>query len=372
MITIPTLSALYNRVISAIETQFSDTAGRVLQALASVQAANLKLYYLAIGELQNNIWVDTCDDVTLNRFGLGWLGRLRFPATQGVYQVQVTGSVGAVIPASTTFRSNDDSLSPGYLYVLDNDYTFLTTTEVIYLRALTGGTISKLNVGDGLTATAPLLNVNQGGVVLAISTDPVDAESVALYRQKILDKIQLTAGSWSAIDYRLVGGEVAGVGQIYAYATSGQSNEVDVYIEGVSTDIPPFVPSGTVITNVTNAIELVRPLGVFQVNYAAVTVDDIEVTITMGSFPSFTSDQQATIEAALTEFINSVRPFIAACDPIADKNDIISSYNLAPVISNAVPGYGYSSVAFTVNGTPTLTYTSDNGNIPYLTAVHYA
>jgi uncharacterized phage protein gp47/JayE len=371
MITIPTLSQLYTRIISAIETEFSDTAGRVLQALARVQAGNLKLYYLAIGELQNNIWVDTCDDVTLDRFGLGWLGRLRFPATQGQYNVTVTGSIGGVIPASTTFTSNDNSLSPGYRFVLDNTYTLTGTSGTITLRALTGGVISKLAVGNGLTANSQLLNVNQNVVVTSEVVAPVDAESVALYRQKILDKVRLVPGSWSAIDYRLVGTEIAGVGQIYAYNRSGVSNEVNVFIEGVSTDSPPYVPSGTVITNVQTATELKRPLTVFLVHYLPVTVNQIDVTITMGAFPSFNPSQQAAIERAIEELINGIRPFIAACDPVADRNDVLAIYNLSAAISGAVPGYGFSSVSFTVDSSAASTYTADNGNIPYTRSINY-
>lgn len=371
MVTIPKLAQLYTRVISAIETEFSDTAGRVLKALAAVQASSLKLYYLAIGEIENNIWVDTCDEDTLNRYGLAWLRRLRFPATQGQYDITVTGVNGAIIPASTTWVSDDTSLSPGYVFVLDNAHTMSGTSNTITVRALTGGVVSKLNAGNTMSLRAPVLNINKVATVTAETVAPIDAETVALYRKKIINQIQLVAGSWSAIDYRLVGGEIAGVGNIYAYARSGYSNEANVFIEGVSTDSPPYVPSGTVITNVENATELVRPMTVFQVHYLPVTVNQIDVNIAMGSFPSFTSAQQNTISAAIAELINSIRPFIAACDPIASKNDILAIYNLSETISQAVPGYGFSGVTFDVDSITTALYTSDNGNIPYLQSVNY-
>ncbi len=120
MITIPTLSQLISDVRTDLESKFGDSiplVGKIfLNALAAVQGGKLKLYYLVIGSLQKNIFVDTADPEatggTLERFGRVKLGRNPFPATAGSYVVEVTGTVGAVILAGTTFRSNDDSTNP--------------------------------------------------------------------------------------------------------------------------------------------------------------------------------------------------------------------------------------------------------------------
>ena len=87
MITIPTLKELYDQVLSDLETQYSISiplfGKNFLRALAMVQAAKLKIFYLAVANLQKNIFVDTADPEasggTLERFGRVKLGRNPFP-----------------------------------------------------------------------------------------------------------------------------------------------------------------------------------------------------------------------------------------------------------------------------------------------------
>lgn len=381
MITIPTVLELYNRVISAFQTTFgisSIPAKSTLIPLAKVHAGELKPIYLAIGDLQKNILPDTAGPEaaggTLERWGRVFLNRNPFPATQGVYTAVVSGDAGAVIPASTTFKSDDDSLSPGYLYILDNAYTMTGSDDVITLRCLTAGLEALLAIGDTLTATAPILNVNSQATIDTITTTPVDAESLTDYRRKLLDAIRLKSGSWSAIDYRLVGSEVNGVKQIYAYATSGSANEVDVFIEGEVDGTPV---AGSVITDVETALEAVRPITVRQINYYATPILDVDITITQVG--TLSSAQRNLINTALTDAVQLVRPFIAACDVLADRNDTLStnyvnpySTNIVQVISAAIPGVAFGAVTFTISGTTETSYQFDNGNIPYLNSVTYA
>jgi hypothetical protein len=76
MITIPTLAELESQIINDLESKYGSNIpsfGKVfLRVLAKVQAAKLKLYYLAIGELQKNIFIDTATPEalggTLERF----------------------------------------------------------------------------------------------------------------------------------------------------------------------------------------------------------------------------------------------------------------------------------------------------------------
>ena len=166
----------------------------------------------------------------------------------------------------------------------------------------------------------------------------------------------------------MVGTEITGVLQTYAYADSGNANEINVFLQGT---IPGTPIGGSVITAYQTALELVRPLVVFLVNYAAAPLNAIDVTITMGSFPSFTTDQKALIQTALTNFINSVHPFIASCDSVAKRNDVIATFNLSSIITQAVPGYGFSAVTFKVNTVLETYWQADLGNIPYFNSVVY-
>lgn len=380
MTTIPTPEQLKNNIIADLQAEFGIVVNAVglaaVTAIATVFAGILYLYYLSVGKVQKNIWYDTADSIaqggTLERYGVSILGRWPFAAQAGQYTLSVTGTAGKVIPASMVYRSDDSSEHPGMLFQIAGAYTMTGSGDVIVVNALKGGTASKLAVGDTLTATAPMDSINPGATVTIENTAPVAAEDIEAYRQKIDEKVKLIPGSWSAADYRLVGGQIAGVGQTYAYAPSGRSNEADVYLQGtVPIANPGPSVSPTVVTAYDTAIALVRPMTVFLVNTAPCPINDIDITITSGTFPAFTSPQQALIISALTDFVNSVRPFIAACDNVADRNDVIATFNLNSVITSAVPGYGFSSVTFDVAGVPSVNWQADNGNIPFLSTVNF-
>lgn len=382
MTTLPTIKQLFDSILNNLEAEFSiaiNPFGKAfLVALAGVLSGCLYLYYLTIGDVQKNIWVDTADSVanggTLERFGNIILGRYPFAAQPGTYTVSVTGTAGAVIDGTAVFKSDDSSESPGMLFqIVAGAYTLTGSADVINIVALKGGASSQLAIGDTLTVTSPIINVNSGVAVTIVVQDPIDAETTEDYRTKIIEKIQLEPGSWSAVDYRLVGTGIAGVGQTYAYAKSGSSAEVNVFLQGTTPVANPGPSvSSTVLTNYQNALELVRPLGVFLVHYASCPINNIDITITRGSFIAFTTAQQALILSALTAFVNSVHPFIASCDNVVNKNDTIALYNLNATIAAAVPGYGFASVAFTVASVSETTWTADNGNIPFLNSITYA
>jgi len=378
MTTIPTISTLKSNLISDFNAEFDISVNpygkAFLEALATVLAGMLWICYTAIGFVQGNLWVDTCDYETLIRFGYIILARYPNEAIAGQYTCTVTGTTGAVIPNATVWAADSTSTSPGQLFtILGGAYTMPGTTGTITIQALSGGLSSRLSVGDTLTSQAPILNVSNNLTVTVEVLAPINAETEAQYRQAVINKIQLTPGSWSAVDYRLVGAGVAGVYNTYAYATSGASNEASVFLQG---PIPLAYPgpsvSGTVLTNYETALELVRPMTVFLVNYYSSPINNIDVTIVMGGFPAFTTAQKALISSALTSFVNSVHPFILACDNISDRNDTIATYNLSSTISAAVPGYGFSAVTFTVAGTPATLWLADLGNIPYLNSITYA
>jgi len=378
MINIPSKATLYNRIITSLQTVFGITipewGANFLRAMSLVFAGEFKLQYLAIGNLQKNIFIDTADGDVVLRMGFVKLGRYPFAATQGQYTCTVTGTVGATIPAQTTFKSDDSSMNPGYLFILNNDFTLTSSPDSIVLNALTAGTVSRLSVGDTLTSTSPLVNVSNTATVSAEDIVPNAAETIEQYRAKALASFQLTPSGDNAVTYREEGSiNISGVQQIYPYATSGESNEIDIYIEATPDDSTDGhgTPTVTITNDVIAAIEAARPLGVFEVNYYPITLKEFIVEINMTGYPALTADQEALILTSVTLFTASVRPFIAAADTLVSRNDTISYYNLLPAISSAIPGVPYGAVSFTIDGTPTTTYNFDNGEIPYLDSINY-
>lgn len=395
MVTIPTLQQIKNQIVSAIEAGLNitlpTTGKNIFRALSNVWAGQIKLLYLVNGNLQKNIFVDTADSEsiggTLERFGRVKLGRNPFPATPGVYVLTVTANtIGAVIPASTTFLSDDTSTNPDFLFVLDSDFTFTALTDYITVRALTTGLESKLNIGDTLSATAPIANVNSGpggAIVSSITTTPLAAEDLEDYRYKILESYRLEAQGGAATDFRLWSYDAQGVKQIYPYATSGQTAEIDIYVEATIADSidGKGTPTTAIMSDVSDVIEFNpdttlplnergrRPMGIFDIHYYTVTIKNINVTIS--GFIGVTTAQQTSILTAIKEALDGTRPYVAAADLVVDKNDILDQNKLNAIIYSVVPGAVYTGVTFTVDGVSLLTYTFNNGNIPYLNSVSY-
>ncbi len=391
MITIPTIAELQADILADLEMQFGaniPTFGKsFLRALALVQAAKLKLYYLAIANLQKNIFVDTAEPEsiggTLERFGRVKLNRNPFPAQPGYYDLEVTGTISAVIPAQTTFKSNDDSAAPGKLFILDNAFTLTSTTDIINVRALEPGIDAKLSVGDQLTATAPILNVASIATVDAETIAPLAAETVEDYRRKALDAYRLEPQGGAATDYRLWSADAQGVKQTYPYAKTGAANEINVFVEATIADSTDGkgTPGSAILTEVAEVIEYDpdttrpieergrRPLGVFQVHVLPVTIRTVNINV--ASFTGITPAIETALTTAITDAVNAVRPFVASADILSDKNDILDKNKIINSILTARPGSVFGTITLNVDGMDYTSYTFINGNIPWVDTITF-
>jgi uncharacterized phage protein gp47/JayE len=383
MITIPTTNELYEDILADLEAEFGDSIplfGKIfLRALAGVQAAKLKLYYLAIANLQKNIFIDTADPEasggTLERFGRIKLGRNPFPATAGQYEIQVTGTVGAVINSQTTFKSDDDSTNPGKLFILDSTFTLATNPDTLNVRALEAGLDSQLNGGDTLTATIPIALVNKQAVVVSEVVEPLSAEDIEDYRNKGIDAYRSEPQGGAAADYRLWALDAQGVRNTYPYTAPGDLNEVNLYVEATVADSTDGkgTPSQAILDAVQEVVEFDpdttkpisergrQPLAV-DVNYLPVSV--IEIDITIDSFNGTSSDE-ALVITALIDLINSIRPFIAAADVLANRNDVLDTNRIISTILSVKPGAIFGSITLIVGGISVTTHTFLDGNIPF-------
>jgi len=391
MTTIPTTAELYTSILTDLEAELGiqiSPIGRVfLRALAAVQAAKLKLFYLAIGFLQKNIFADTADPEalggTLERFGRVKLNRNPFAATAGEYAVDVTGTIGATVEAQTTFKSDDTSTSPGFLYVLDAAVTLTSTTQSITLRALTAGNDSELIVADTLTVTSPIAQVDDLATVTAITIDPIAAETIDEYRARVLEAYRLEPQGGAASDYRLWSSDAQGVRQSYPYSASGAVNEVDVYIEATDADSVPVgsgVPSATILTDVEAVIEFdpdtTRPLDErgrrpVQVIVNVLPITPIPIDIDIVDFTGTALDEN-TVTAALTAYVDGIRPFIAGADVLAEVNDTININGIIFTIQDAVQGVNFTSLTLLVNSSPSNSTQFLLGDIPKVNSITFS
>lgn len=391
MIQIPKLSELFNDILADLESELTVTiplVGKIfLRALAAVQAAKLKLYYLTIGQLQKNIFVDTADPEatggTLERFGRIKLNRNPFAATAAQYDIDITGDIGATIPAGTTFKSDDDALNPGKLYILDTEFTLVTSPDTITVRALEAGLDSKLEVNDTLTATAPIATVNKEATVSAENIAPLAAEDIEAYRQLAIDSYRLEPQGGAAADYRLWSANAQGVRLVFPYAKDGAANEINLYVEanaGDSTD-GKGTPSQAILDDVESVVEFNpddtkplnergrRPLGVFDIHFLPVTIAEVDIDI---NGLTATAAEKTAIENALQALIIDIRPFVAAADILANKNDILDTNKIISTILAVKPGAVFGTVTLDVKGTYVNTFTFEGGEIPSLESVSFS
>ena len=390
MIKIPTTVELYNSILNQLEVELTGSiplfGKNYLRALAAVQAAKLRLFYITLGKIQKNIFPDTADSEqsggTLQRFGRVKLGRNPNPAQAGQYFITVTGEIGAIIPAFTTFKSNDDSLNPGMMFQLDNAYELVSETDTITVRALTSGVASKLLVGDGLTATAPIPNVDSLANVDSEFVPPVEAESLEDYRSKTIDAFQLEPNGGSAADYRIWSFDAVGVAQVYPYAKTNAPCEVNLYVEANPEDSTDGygTPSAAMLEEVEEVVELDpdeskpindrgrRPIQVI-VHFLPVTIRVIDIEINDSA--DFTPDEKTAIFNSLKAELDKTRPFVAAADILSKKNDIFNTNEIISIILTVKPGATFGSVTLKVDGVETNSFTFINGNIPRLSTVTY-
>lgn len=391
MKTIPTINQLYTSILSDLETAYGSTiplfGKNFLRAQALVQAGKLKLIYLGLGKIQKNIFVDTADPEasggTLERFGRIKLGRNPFQATAGQYTVEITGTVGAIIKAGTVFKSNDDALNASKLFVLDSEYELVSATDSIVLRALEAGTDSKLLVDDQLTATSPITNVNKTAIVTAETVEPLAAEDIEDYRTKTTESFRLEAQGGAASDYRLWASDAQGVEKVYAYARSGYSNEVNVFVEATIDDSTDGkgTPSGALLSDVEDVIDFDpdttkpleergrRPLGAI-VNVLPITVKEIDIVIS--DFVGITVEIENQIFDEIETQLALVRPFVAGADVVDLRNDIFDINRIISIILNVRPGSVFGEIDLQVDSVSVSTFTFQNGDIPHLNSITYA
>lgn len=385
---IPTLKELYNNVVADLESEMNvhiPLYGKVaLRAIAAVHAAKLKLVYLQVGRLQKNIFVDTADPEsmggTLERFGRIKLGRNPFPARAGEYTVTVTGFDKHTIPAGTTFKSNDNSQSPGKLFILDSSHSLSGTSGSVTLRALEAGLSSRLAIGDKLSATVPIAGIDKSVIVTSESMAPIPPEDIEEYRQKIIEAFHVEPNGGSSTDYRLWAKDVQGVKQVYPYAASGFGGQINLFVEA-SVDAS-IDNKGTPSAEMLSAVESVinfdpdetkdrlrrgrKPLHV-QVNYLPVTIKEVNIIIQF--FSEVTPKEKELIENVLKAIISQIRPFVGAIDNLKDQNDTLQKNILVAAILQALPGSRFGAIDIEVSGNMVDQYEFLYGEIPHLNRV---
>lgn len=382
---IPTTQQIYEALASDLRSKLGlteDQLRKVADAVASVESAKIKLLYLYLADVQNNLFPDTADLAAnggqLERIGSIYLNRQPNPATSGLYVASVTGSPGATIRANLTFKSNDDALNPGILFVTDTEKILTGSGDTIDIRALVTGTEGLLEIGNQLTMTEPVSGADQVITITAITEEPRAAESIDDYRQAVLDAIQLEAQGGARTDYRLWASDAQGVRRVYPFVKAGEAGVVQVYVEATAQDSIDGngTPSAALLQDVLDVIELDpdvtkpieergrRPIQAI-IETLSIALNPVDVTIT--GLSEDTQEIRDSIEANIKDYLFDIRPYIAGTDLLRNKNDVLYSARLQGVVSDSLSSSNfYSGFIMDVNGVTVNSFTFTQENIPYL------
>lgn len=382
---IPTINDLKDVLANDFKTKLnlSDTQLKyVLDAMSSVLAAQFKLTYMFLSDIQNNVFPDTADleanGGTLERLGRIYLNRNPRPSTQGVYRIKLTGTAGGYLRNSITFKSNEDSKNSGQLFILDSDYTLTGVNDQVDVRSLGGGLSFSLNVGDKLTITEPIIGVDSLVEVLSIIELPKDTEDIDVYRSNILDAIQLEPQGGSRTDYRVWSNDAQGVRKVYPYVKNGEAGTVQVFVEATTANSTDGfgTPSNSLLTDVAGVIkmtpDLTRGRIPIQANLEVLKIEIVPVDVKITGLSDNTPDVLSLISGNLKNYLYTVRPYVAGADLPRSKNDILYSGRLQSAVTDSLGSSNFfTDFDMQVNGISVNSYEFDFGFIPYLRNVIY-
>jgi uncharacterized phage protein gp47/JayE len=387
---IPSIKEINTNISNDLRSKLNlsiDYLKKNYDALALVLSAQYHLVYLYLSDIQDNIFPDkatTADQGgTLERQGMIYMNRNPFPDTVGSFKVSVTGVAGSVLRVNLTFKSNEDSLNPGQVYILDSAYTLTGTSDVIEIRSIGAGVDYNLNVADKLTITEPVIGVNKTVTVTEVLVQPKAGETTELYRSAILNAIQLEPQGGSRADYRQWCTDAQGVRLVYPYVPDVDTGDISLYVEAtlVDSNDGKGTPTSTILSDVEDVIEqdpdTTKPINErgrrpMQANVTVLPIVLIPVDVTIKGLNVDTTAVRASINSSITDLLYNVRPFISGADLRRNKNDILYSGKVQSVVTDTLTnGNFFNLLTLYVDGNAITSYEFTLGNIPYLRNLTY-
>jgi len=387
MANIPTFQSIYDRIVNDIEQQYGGSLPRfgknMLRALAAVKAGSQKLLYLFLSKVMKNTLPTTAEPESVGGLLEVW-GRLKIgenprPPQAAIYQVEVTGNNGYTIPGGTKFKSDDDSANPGQLFQLDSDVTISGTSQIILVRALEAGLVSKLELGDTMTATSPLSGADDTATVQAEDVEPLAGETIDEYRERVELSFRLEPQGGADADYRLWSLDAQGVRLSYPFSVTGEPFFVALYVEAqiANSTGGKGTPSLNMLSNVEDVIlnDPDTTLANYKRGRKPITdvvdvqpVTPLDVQIIIDEFVDLDAQLEADIEAAIKSYLRDVRPFVPAIDSLTDRKDTFDINTIIFIVQN-VRASVFGDVQLTVGGNVVNSYQFSDGEIPYLDSV---
>lgn len=305
-----------------IEGSFSmDNAQAVSQELAMLHSTE-------IAPIMDNISLDTSTGIYLDRKAIDF-NMHRNPPLPAKGLITITGVAGKIIPAWTKVQSNELTFTIPTECLIDE-----SGTVTVMVVCDTSGTIGNISANkiDSFTAVSNIYNcvvTNQSAF-----SGGVDAESDTAFRKRILEKIQRPITSGNINHYIYWAKQVSGVSEaqcIGCWAGAG-TVKVILFSNGGVTPID-------VVNEVTNAIELERPIGA-TVTVVAATAKTVKLDCKLKLWDGTDKLVIATIiKQRLKEYLNIEN---------TDKT-YLSYYKISDILFS-IQGVT-DIISYTINGT---------------------
>lgn len=374
--TVPTTAQIAANIKAQVESSLGLASALLPRAFITVLSKALAAVAVVLYKfggftfLQMFVRTATYDEVTVNGVTLR-------PLQEWGRQVGVTDrkrATQAELTADVTVSSQTGSLSAGTQLVnRATGVVYIITAEVlldapvvsITVRASNDpngeqgrGAAGNMNNGDELSFANPLANVAQTATVTGQITTGANGETVAAYRQRVLDRWQKPPQGGAYADYELWGEEAAGILNVYPY-TSALPGQVDVYVEATvaSSGSADGIPTPAQLEAVQAAIQLDenglasrRPAGAF-VNVYPITRTAFTVTVTGLAAPNLAQAETAVTDA-VQEYFRGRAPYIEGLT-VPPARDTISQTAVAGAVEDVLTALQgtFSGVTFRAVGT---------------------
>lgn len=372
-LTTPTTKAINDNIIAQLEASLSQTIPLLpksfMRVLAKVLAGVFVIIYKYAGFIFLQIFIKTASFSTTTVNGveispLTFWGRLigaddLVEATQAqmVIDITVTNQIGSLPSGSQLINSDNGVTYITVGAVLLNAATVQATVRAVADQAGDdgAGVIGNLQVSDTMSFANALANVSRVATVASITVTGADAETVTVYRKRVIDEFQKRAQGGALSDYESWSEEVAGVLNTYPY-TSDSPGQVDVYVEsstevdGIPTTAQLQAALDSIVLDQTGLASR-RPANALA-NTIAITRNGFDAEV-LGLSVDNLATVQASIQTAITEFFLNAEPFIDGLT-IPPRRDQISRSSLIGLVGDIVAADNgtFTTVTFAENSNP--------------------
>ena len=201
----PTPQVIRDRLAAEIEAALPGADARTRRSVEGVLVRAMAVASYALHEhldfISKQILPDTAEVEYLARHAALW-GIERRAATPAGGSVQFTGTDGAVIPAGTSLRRNDD-----YRFETVADATIAGGVAVVGIVAAEPGAAGDTPIAGKITLISPIAGVQSQGAVIDDGegnglTSGADTEGDEDLRSRVLARIQQPPMGGAEHDYR--------------------------------------------------------------------------------------------------------------------------------------------------------------------------